>query len=112
MHNCMPDPIYLPEGFFDICKAKELTGQQGVMIPHQNIRNLMLREDVIKAVQDGQFHIYTVKTIDEGIEVLTGIASGERQQDGTYPEGTVNYLVNMQLREFAEKLKDFGVSEG
>jgi lon-related putative ATP-dependent protease len=100
------------EGFFDICKAKGLTGQQGVMIPHQNIRNLMLREDVIKAVQDGQFHIYTVKTIDEGIEVLTGIPPGERQQDGTYPEGTVNYLVNRQLREFAEKLKDFVVSEG
>ena len=100
------------EGFFDICQAKGLTGQQGVMIPHQNIRNLMLREDVIKAVQDGQFHIYTVKTIDEGIEVLTGISSGERQQDGTYPEGTVNYLVNKQLREFAERLKHFGVSEG
>jgi ATP-dependent Lon protease len=100
------------EGFFDICQAKGLTGQQGVMIPHQNIRNLMLREDVIKAVQDGQFHIYTVKTIDEGIEVLTGISSGERQQDGTYPEGTLNYLVNKQLREFAERLKNFGVSEG
>jgi len=100
------------EGFFDICQAKGLTGQQGVMIPHQNIRNLMLREDVIQAVQDGQFHIYTVKTIDEGIEVLTGISSGERQQDGTYPEGTLNYLVNKQLREFAERLKNFGVSEG
>jgi lon-related putative ATP-dependent protease len=95
------------EGFFDVCKAKGLTGEQGVMIPHQNIRNLMLREDVVNAVQDGQFHIYSVKTIDEGIEVLTGVLAGERQEDGTYPAGTVNYRVDRQLREYAEKLKGY-----
>ena len=97
------------EGFFDVCKAKGLTGDQGVMIPHQNIRNLMLREDVVKAVQDGQFHIYQVKTIDEGIEVLTGVPAGERQADGTYIEGTVNYLIDKRLQEFAEKLKGYHV---
>jgi len=95
------------EGFFDICKAKRLTGTQGVMIPHQNTRNLMLREDIIKVVQDGQFHIYAVKTIDEGIEVLTGVPAGERQSDGTFPEGTVNYLVDKRLRELAEGAKEY-----
>ncbi len=95
------------EGFFDVCKAKGLTGEQGVMIPYQNIRHLMLREDVVKAVQDGQFHIYSVRNIDEGIEILTGIPAGARQEDGTYPQGTVNYLVNMRLNEYAQRMKDF-----
>jgi predicted ATP-dependent protease len=81
------------------------------MIPHQNIRNLMLREDVVKAVQDKQFHIYAVKTIDEGIKVLTGTPTGERQEDGTYPEGTVNHLIDRQLREYAQKLKGYHISE-
>ncbi|MEW6418211.1 MAG: ATP-binding protein [Nitrospirota bacterium] len=98
------------EGFFDVCKAKGLTGNQGVMIPHQNVRNLMLREDVVKAVQDGQFHIYAVKTIDEGVEILTDVPSGERQADGTYPEGTVNYHVDKRLRELAEGLKGYYVA--
>ena len=100
------------EGFFDVCKAKGLTGEQGVMIPHQNVRNLMLREDVVKAIHDGQFHIYSVKTIDEGIEVLTGVIAGERQPDGTYPEGTVNYLVDERLRDFAKKMKGYYSQEG
>lgn len=95
------------EGFFDVCKAKGLTGDHGVLIPHQNIRNLMLREDVVKAVHEGTFHIYEVKTIDEGIEILTGIPAGEKQTDGTYPEGTVNYLVDRRLRELADGLKGF-----
>ncbi|MCX5719015.1 MAG: ATP-dependent protease, partial [Nitrospirae bacterium] len=88
------------EGFFDVCKAKGFTGEQGVMIPHQNVRNLMLREDVVKTVREGIFHIYKVKTIDEGIEILTGVPAGEKQMDGTFPEGTVNYLVDKRLREF------------
>jgi predicted ATP-dependent protease len=95
------------EGFFDVCKAKGLTGDQGVMIPHQNVRSLMLREDVVKAVHDGKFHIYQVKTIDEGIEILTGVSAGERQIDGSYPEGTVNYRVDKRLRELAEGLKGY-----
>ena len=99
------------EGFFDVCKAKGLTGDQGVMIPHQNIRNLMLREDVVKAVQEGQFHIYAGKTIDEGIEVLTGVPAGMRKADGNYPKDTVNFLIDKRLREYAKKLKSFGGSE-
>jgi predicted ATP-dependent protease len=95
------------EGFFDVCKAKGLTGDQGVMIPQQNIRHLMLREDVVKAVQDGQFHIYSVRTIDEGIGILTGVLAGERQTDGTYPEDTVNYLVDRKLGEYAERMKGY-----
>jgi predicted ATP-dependent protease len=95
------------EGFFDVCKEKGLTGDQGVMIPNQNIRNLMLREDVIKAVQDGKFHIYAVKTIDEGIEILTGVTSGEKQPDGRYPQDTVNYVVDKRLRELAEGAKEY-----
>jgi predicted ATP-dependent protease len=95
------------EGFFDVCKAKGLTGEQGVMIPHQNVRNLMLRDDVVKAVHEGQFHIYEVKTIDEGIEILTGVPAGERRTDGTYPESTVNYRADKRLRELAEGLKGY-----
>ena len=95
------------EGFYDVCKAKGLTGDQGVMVPHQNVRNLMLREDVVKAVHEGQFHIYEVKTIDEGIAILTGVSAGERRGDGTYPDDTVNYLVDKRLRELADKLKGY-----
>jgi len=95
------------EGFFDVCKAKGLTGDQGVMIPYQNVRNLMLREDVVKAVHEGQFHIYEVKTIDEGIEILTGVPAGERRTDGAYPEGTINYRADKRLRELAEGLKGY-----
>lgn len=95
------------EGFFDVCNVKELTGEQGVMIPRQNIRNLMLREDVVKAVQEGQFHIYAVKTIDERIEILTGVRAGKKQADGTYPEGTINYLVDRRLKELAKGTKEY-----
>jgi predicted ATP-dependent protease len=95
------------EGFFDVCKAKGFTGVQGVMIPHLNVVNLMLREDVVSAVREGRFHIYAVKTIDEGIEVLTGVAAGTRGPDGSYPEGTVNSLVEARLREYAERMKGY-----
>lgn len=95
------------EGFFDVCKVKGLTGEQGVMIPSQNVKNLMLREDVVEAVAQGKFHIYAVKTIDEGIEILTGVKAGVRGEDGRYPEGTVNYLVDRRLRETAEGMKEF-----
>ena len=67
----------------------------------------MLREDVVKAVQESQFHIYQAKTIDEGIEILTGISVGERLADGSYPEGTINYLVDKRLRELAEGMKGY-----
>ena len=95
------------EGFFEVCKSKGLTGAQGVMIPDSNLQNLMLKEEVVDAVKAGKFNVYSVKTIDEGIEVLTGTKAGERRADGTYEEGTVNYLVDKQLREMAEKLKEY-----
>lgn len=95
------------EGFFDVCRVKGLTGTQGVVIPFQNIRNLVLREDVVKAVQDGMFHIYAIKSIDEGIEVLTGVPAGEKMSDGKYQEGTINYLVDKRLRELAEGAKEY-----
>jgi predicted ATP-dependent protease len=99
------------EGFFDVCKVQGLTGGQGVIIPAQNVKNLMLREDVVEAVRQGKFHIYPIRTIDEGITVLTGVEAGERQEDGTYPEGTVNHAVQSSLRELATTLKDFGKEE-
>ncbi|MEW6586221.1 MAG: S16 family serine protease, partial [Nitrospirota bacterium] len=96
------------EGFFDVCNAKGgLTGKQGVMIPVQNVRNLMLREDVVQAVKEGKFHIYQVKTIDQGIEILTGEPAGDRQPDGTFLEGTVNRLVDNRLKVYAERLKEY-----
>jgi len=99
------------EGFFQVCQAKGLTGDQGVLIPQQNLRNLMLREDVVEAVRRGQFHVYSAKTIDEGIEILTGVDAGERQQDGSYPENTINFLVSNKLKEMAERLKGFYAEE-
>jgi lon-related putative ATP-dependent protease len=95
------------EGFFEVCKAKGFTGKQGVMIPDSNVQNLMLKEEIVDAVKQGNFHIYPVKTIDEGIEVLTGIKAGERQQDGTFENGTVNYKVDKHLKDMAEKLREF-----
>lgn len=95
------------EGFYQICKAKGLTGEQGVIMPKSNLKNLMLREDVVEAVKEGKFHIYAVSTIDEGIEILTGAKAGERMPDGKYPQGTVNYLVSKRLAEIAETMKGY-----
>ncbi len=95
------------EGFFQVCQAKGLNGSQGVMIPYSNMKNLMLRDEVIDAIQQGKFHIYAVKTIDEGIEVLTGKPAGERQADGTYPPDAINFLVDKNLRDMAERLRGF-----
>jgi len=99
------------EGFFKICRAKGLSGDQGVLIPRQNLRNLMLREEVVEAVRQGQFHIYSARTIDQGIEILTGASAGERQKDGTYPESTVSYFTDKRLKEMAERLKNFYTEE-
>ena len=103
------------EGFFDVCRAKGLTGKQGVMIPHLNIDDLMLRKDVVAAVKEGKFRIYPVKTIDQGIEILTSVEAGERLEDGRFKEGTVNDLVDKKLRELGTKIKEFeggGEEEG
>ncbi len=95
------------EGFFEVCKAKGLTGEQGVMIPESNVQNLMLKEEILEAVRAGKFSVYSIKSIDEGIEVLTGAKAGQRRDDGTYEEGTVNYLVDKHLREMTEKIKEY-----
>jgi Predicted ATP-dependent protease len=97
------------EGFFKVCKAKGLTGTQGVIIPHQNVKNLMLNKEVIQAVAEGKFHIYPIKTIDEGIEILTGVKAGERLPDGKYEEGTVNYLVDQAIRKLGQAWEDFEI---
>lgn len=95
------------EGFFKVCKAKGLTGTQGVIIPFQNIDDLMLEDEVVEAVKNGKFHIYAIKTIDEGIEILTGMKAGERDESGKFPEGTFNYFVEKNLTEYANKIKEF-----
>ena len=96
------------EGFFDVCRVRGLTGEQGVLIPASNIRHLMLREDVVEAVAAGQFQIIPVHTIDEGIALLTGLGAGERGWDGTFPEGSVNALVQGRLCEMAEQARAYG----
>jgi len=95
------------EGFFEVCKAKDLTGKQGVIIPESNVQNLMLKEEIVDAAKAKKFHIYPVKTIDEGIEILTGIKAGTRRADGAFQKETVNYLVDKRLKEMAEKLREF-----
>ena len=95
------------EGFFDLCKARELTGKQGVLIPVSNVHNLMLRNDVVEAVRQGLFSIIPVSDVDEGIEILTGIPAGKLDTTGKYPPDTINGMAVARLNEMAEKLKKF-----
>ncbi len=88
------------EGFFDVCKHNGLTGTQGVIIPRTNVSNLMLREDIVKAVEEGTFTIYAIDTVDDGIEILTGIPAGKADKKGNFPKGTVNYKVKQKLDEY------------
>ena len=99
------------EGFFDICKARELTGHQAVIIPQANVKNLMLRKDVVQAAKDNLFAVYAVSSIDEGIALLTGIEAGVADEKGNYPHGTINFRVAEQLQNFARALKDFSSAE-
>jgi predicted ATP-dependent protease len=101
---------YKIEGFYAVCKAKGLTGEQGVLIPATNVRHLMLKEEVVEAVRAARFHIWSVATIDQGIEILTGVPAGERGADGSYPEGTINFLVDKRLEEFGESMKKFSAT--
>jgi len=100
------------EGFFDICQARGLSGEQGVLIPSSNVKHLMLREDVVEACAAGKFRIITVETIDQGIAILTGVEAGERGLDGKFPEGTVNRAVEDRLIAFAERRRAFGADKG
>ncbi|MBK9714319.1 MAG: AAA family ATPase [Kouleothrix sp.] len=99
------------EGFFDVCKARGLTGDQGVLIPRSNAKHLMLREDVVEAVRAGQFHVWAIETIDEGIELLTGVRAGVRDFEGCFPDNSVNGRIARRLHEFAERLKEYPPAE-
>jgi len=96
------------EGFYEICRKMGLSGSQGVIIPRQNLPNLILNEELQQAIADGIFHIYTAATIDEGLEILTGTEAGRRGPDGKYPKGTINSLVEERLHEMAQLVKEFG----
>lgn len=98
------------EGFFDICSIKGLTGNQGVVIPKSNVRHLMLRADVVAAAEAGTFNIYPVSTVDEAIELLMGVAAGELNEEGLYPEGSINSRVQLRLEELAELHHKFAES--
>jgi lon-related putative ATP-dependent protease len=100
------------EGFFDICQERGLTGDQGVLIPASNTDQLMLRPDVVAAAEAGDFHVYPVETVDEGIELLTGIEAGTRDEQGTFPDDTINGKVEARLREFADRRRQFALTDG
>jgi predicted ATP-dependent protease len=95
------------EGFYHVCARRGLTGEQGVIIPRANMRNLMLREKVVEAIRAGQFHIYAVETADQGMELLTGKPAGQEDAHGAFAEGTVNELVGRTLRHYAELMRGF-----
>jgi len=95
------------EGFYDVCRIKGLTGQQGVIIPVENVEDLMLRDDVVEAVAAGKFHVLPVAKVEEGIEVLTGVKAGQRDANGKFEPGTSFALVDQRLREMAQTLKEY-----
>ncbi len=96
------------EGFFDVCRERGLTGGQGVMVPTANVKNLMLKEEVVEAVRAGRFHVWAISHIDQGIELLMDRVAGQRAADGTFPAGSVHRLVQDRLRRYAEQVREFG----
>ena len=94
------------EGFFQVCKMRGLDGSHSVIIPKQNVRNLNLSDEVVQAVKEGKFHIYAITTIDEGIELLTGVPAGSKDENGNFPAGTINYLVYQKLKKYAKVSKE------
>lgn len=95
------------EGYFEVCKLWGLTGKQGVMIPKSNVQNLMLKDDVLDAIKAKKFHIWSVSTINEGIEHLTGVKAGGKKADGSYPKDSINDLVQRRVSEMADRVKEF-----
>lgn len=94
------------EGFYQVCKMRGLTGEHGVMIPVQNVKNLNLSDEIIESVKVGKFHIYSISTIDEGIELLTGVPAGKKNKEGNFPVGTINYLVYEKLKKYFQLSKN------
>lgn len=90
------------EGFYQICKFRGLDGSHGVIIPIQNVKNLHLSKEIVEAVKNNQFHIYAISTIDDGIEILTGVPAGKRDKDGNFPAGSINYLAYEKLKRYAK----------
>jgi len=99
------------EGFFDLCNSRGLTGEEGVLIPATNVKHLMLRHDVVAAVEEGRFAVYPVSTVDEGIELLTGVSAGERDSEGVFPADSINRQVEDRLIHFSVQLKNFARSD-
>jgi Lon-like ATP-dependent protease len=95
------------EGFFAVCKAQGLTGDQGVVLPEANARHLMLKPEVVEAVQHGMFHVWTMRTIDEGLQLLTGLPAGLRRRDGSFPRGSLHALVQQRLTTLARRFASF-----
>jgi predicted ATP-dependent protease len=94
------------EGFFDVCRISGLTGKQGVLIPASNVNDLMLRKDLVEAIEAGKFHIYPVRTIEEGVELLTEVPAGERDEKGEFPEDSVYSRAEARLRDMAKGIKE------
>jgi len=94
------------EGFFDLCKVRGLDGMHGVVIPRKNLSNLMLKKEVVDAVRNGKFSIYAISRVEEGLELFAGLPAGELRDDGTWPEGSINYLVMKRLDEISKAYKD------
>ena len=94
------------EGFYQVCKLRGLDGSNGVIIPIQNVNNLSLSDEIIEDVKNGKFHIYAISTIDEGIEILTGVPAGKKDVNGRFPAGSINYLVQEKLKKYASVSKD------
>jgi len=99
------------EGIFQVCKSRGLTEDQGVMIPKTNLKNLVLGREVVEAVRAGRFHVWAVSTIDEGIEVLTGVPAGRRRRDGSWTPGSINDLTQRRLAALASLLGDRGATD-
>jgi predicted ATP-dependent protease len=95
------------EGFFDLCQSRDLTGEQGVIVPASNIRHLMVKDEVVEAMQAGKFTLWAVTTVDEAIELLTGISAGQRDSQGEYPDDTMNGMVESTLKRFVLDLRAF-----
>ncbi len=95
------------ESFFDLCRSRGLSGEQGVLIPAANTAHLMLRGDVVEAVRAGRFHVHAIRSVDEGLELLSGLAAGERGEDGSFPEGSFNHRVQARLADLARRRREY-----